>query len=731
MEFYELEEMPRGVFNKRALFTAFSGSCFFLEYRIENRKTYLCAQEGSAEKVSILEGLSGGIKFTRINDLRAHAGSVKILSCYADMSKSEKFSDFFSLPIHSGFISIAFMPLSLAEISRAKSFIEHQLSSKKIRESSQEHFFAGRALSTVQKENFIGSEEQALLANSLNALNSAMLSGESIYKFFIIIPADNEIIEDYLKSSVLVLFERKFNFFDYSKCLSLLHLNSLPFPSSVLSQFVGFYGASRTMYPIATPSVKSSEGINIGYYLSNGIGETGMPVKVDPSSLNLGFIITGLPGSGKTREAMSIIDQLLLAGKRPKIAVISPTDEWSKFGQSRNMNVIRLYKDNVPINFFRKPSCISKEKFYENLATVLASSLAAGPYENPAEKCMLNAFKRIYAEEHNPDPIEVYNQIENSIANLHAKKTATGTKYTKHGENIKSALENLRIILSRPEYASANGINIEDLLEKGIIFDISSASSSTRPYLYALLLNMLYGVASCFDTNGDSEIRLVICLEEAQIIFNNGAGGAVEDLGSKIQDFRKQGVGLLLLAHNVTDIDSNIRRLCQLKLYMKQAADIAPIAMRDLILPGAGEDVAITKLKVLESMTGAFNGISKNGSKKAQNETVFIRTNYCEIPKEFDESLSSCSVPRGTVDGYVNASFKIEFNEEIARAAHFARVVFLGEPIFESLISELLDKRIKLIIGKRYTMQILDGKKRILKEQDFMGSDSVELHIEK
>jgi len=49
---------------------------------------------------------------------------------------------------------------------------------------------------------------------------------------------------------------------------------------------------------------------------------------------------------------------------------------------------------------------------------ILSSAANAGPYQNPMEKCMLNAFRRIYCKDKEPDPTIVYDEIEKAIASF-------------------------------------------------------------------------------------------------------------------------------------------------------------------------------------------------------------------------------------------------------------------------------------------------------------------------
>ena len=221
-------------------------------------------------------------------------------------------------------------------------------------------------------------------------------------------------------------------------------------------------------------------------------------------------------GTGKTLCTMNIISQIK---KKSKVVIISPTEEWSCFGDQNNMEVVRLYEDKVQINFFKCDSLINIERFYENLAILIASASNAGPYKNSLEKCLIAAFSSIYNKTRTPDPVEVYLEIENEIVRRHAVSNNSGIRYTKHGENIMAALEDLRLMLLKREFAYEKGINFRELIERGVVFDLSSISNKMKPFFYALILWQIYSLADEFNTNGDNELRMLICLEEAQLVF--------------------------------------------------------------------------------------------------------------------------------------------------------------------------------------------------------------------
>jgi hypothetical protein len=350
------------------------------------------------------------------------------------------------------------------------------------------------------------------------------------------------------------------------------------------SSFLGFYGTTRVNYTLTTIPSYTEGNIPVGTYLRDGVSDTQTEIKIEESALNLGLVITGLPGSGKTSAAMSILDsicRLQTKGTRPKIIILSSTSEWNDFAVAHGLHLIRFYRDNIPINFFSCGEGAKRVQFYEDLSVLLANAAKAGPYRNPMEKCLLNAFRRSYKDTGSPSPTEIYGAIEESIINLHGKRTNAGVKYTKHGENIKSALENLRGILAREEFSAPHWIDLGKIIEESVVFDMSSVSNSSKPYMYSMVLNQVYSMANSFDENGDDNLRMVICVEESQILFDSSSrddNAATEDLSRRIQDFRKRGIALVLITHNAIDIPSQIRRICQNKIYMKQASDTAIIA---------------------------------------------------------------------------------------------------------------------------------------------------------
>lgn len=743
--------MPSKGIEKDKFFAGLDRREFVLIYDVANRITLMGIPEDVAEgKIKELQKIIPGMTMEKVNN--NPPGELQPLDAISFYKKPKEqvnydapdphdMHDIFELA-HSDFLAVAFIPASDKEVDKAKDYLEKTLSRRNVKETYSviKNSLQSRVNISSQRDVFIESEEAVMLNDVLESINNAVLTNSPIYKPFFIVPHGLNKVREFISTRFLILdtYESK----DPLELLltKLIDRKSFPLGSEHLKPLLDPYGAQKLSYTLPTMMPTARGGIAVGTFMKDGAVDTPLDIRIEPSTINLGFIITGLPGSGKTTEAMAIIDTLLNEKSefRPKVVIITPTTEWDKFAISHGMYLIKPYDDKTPINLFRRPLYINAEKFYESLATVLSSASNAGPYQNPMEKCMLNAFRKIYAKEDEPDPVTVYEEIENSIIELHAKRTNTGVKYTKHGENIRSALENLRGILCRPEFSVKSGIKIEDLMQRGVVYDISCASGTTRAYLYALLLNQVYAITSGLDARGDGELRLLICLEEAQTMFGNKDSAAVLDIKQRIQDFRRQGVGLMILTHNVNDIDTGVRRLCQLKLYLKQASDVAAVASKDLVFTYANEDDVTLKLKLLDSRIGAFSHITKSGAEKMMQDTIFIRTKEYndesyqmhENPLDYLIKNSTLTIPKElNTTLSINANKDDTFACKLAASMYAIRFKYLGEVVAEHMIEVNKNINQLLLEGKMYKIQIIDKKGKNLKESNVKARNIININV--
>ncbi|MGA2800679.1 MAG: hypothetical protein ABSE71_05140 [Candidatus Micrarchaeaceae archaeon] len=744
LEFYRISALPGNGYDSGKIFDFIGRESFVLVYDLEQNASLI-----GLKKAGCSEAIERGIAGLRLSHCECRQLSelrnISAFSVYRLLGKQDNplFYDLFDLAGKDGFLAVLFLYSEVDSTIHAKRYLEKILSSKTVHETDSflREYFSSRINSSAQRDIYHSSEELLMLNKLLESMNNAVLGNGLAYNIFLLSCKGSGSILGYIRSHFLILNEYEFERADMCSVIELLsRKNSLPYGVDYSKEFLRFYGSCSVNRSLPTVTPKSGEGIQIGTFVKEGVAETGNAVDIDPATLNLGFVITGLPGSGKTREAMSIIDLILAqAGrKRPAVFIITPTEEWKGFASVHNMFFVKAYADSTPINFFRCPEGMDVKRFYGDLAMILASASNAGPYQNPMEKCMLNAFKVTFRDERNPDPTSVYDQIEESIIRYHGKRTNVGVRYTKHGENIKSSLEDLRGILSMPQYCVQNGINIEDFLEKGAVFDLSSASTNVKRHLYALILNQIYALASQLDLNGDGELRLLICIEEAQTIFGGIESPAVRDIKQRIQDFRKQGIAIMLLTHSVSDIEVGIRRLCQLKLYLKQAADTAQIASKDLIFGNAEPEEVALKLKLLDSGIGAFSYVSRNGAQKEQQESIFLKTNGYDIPicdgnlNTIDEYISRLGISAAKpikCSIHLTLSNGLEVSAASLKGQYELSVSYLGEEVERIDMGRIDSSEITLLEGTNYEIGLRNGKGKTLKRFAIKASKNIYLDI--
>ena len=644
------------------------------------------------------------------------------------------FSDIFEAGIGSGFIGVVFAHAGLKELESSKQFIEALLSRREIKETTNAQGLFGQRGKSYHRDIFNGSEEGIALSEILESMNRAALSNNLVFKPYVIASEWNTRVSSYLSKKFIIMKEGEMDLNPSAIGKSLEGISQLPYGTDMLSMYLSIESGGMASHPIRLKRPYSSGDVRLGTFLADGVSRTGTMVAVHRSALNLGAIISGVPGSGKTSEALAILDQLVAEGERPKVLVIAPTSEWNEFAVSRGLYTVRLCSDLLPINFFRCQSH-NVRKFYEDLSMLIASASNNGPFQNPTEKCLLNAFRHVYSKCTEPDPIEVYEEIEEAIIRFHAKRTAAGIKYTKHGENIRSGLESIRSMLSMPEYCSKSGIDIEQMMGDGVVFDTSSVSNRMKPYMYALILNQVYALASDFDTFADNKLRLLLCIEEAQTIFGDRYSPAVVDIRRRIQDFRKQGVGLLLMAHNANDIEQDVRRLCQIKLYLKQSADIASHAAKDLSFTDIKDEEIVQKLKHLDSRVGALSYVVKEGTERFAPDTTFIRT------LDYDKDrvgVSKVKRPPGNVNSPKIIKCKIVVTKMDHRQPEKSmpagvRLYYLSEEITDQAEVRIEDGRIEvtcnLICSKHHKLAIIDQKGRVIRALGFIAAEMVRLEV--
>ena len=640
-----VESVPNAQIDIAGILQAIGGRTFCLIHDFLERRTYIefyC--DDADQSTTIIKKIVPGISLSHADVITIGEMRTKVLCLYKQPSGTSFFSESFSY-LSSSKLFVFFIPVDQIALHLRKTEIGKLLSKveEKGTSSVAGSVFSKQISTSLHTGNYNGREEVEILRTILESLENSIMNGLPAYKVYACFDSREKSILNYVSSNYAIISSFEF---DSRGDDALLHelekFNSLPFGLQYSKNFISF-PVSQIKYVAKTAPPATSGRILLGEYVSNGAFPTGVAVHTEASALNLGLIVTGMPGTGKTSAVMNILESVS-RNSDARIIIISPTREWRKFGELVKADVIDLNNPSLRMNLFGCPDGCSVSKFYENLAMVLSHASAAGPYQKPLEKCLLDAFEG-FKDTNNPDPLEVYNAIEDSVIRLHGKRTNTGVKYTKHGENIHSAVEDLRLVLRRTQFRSRAGVDVYNSPNRNIIFDISSYGSLAMSYLYAVILNQIYSIADSMDEIGEDKLRLVVCLEEAQLIFGERSkenDAALRDIKNRIQDFRKKGIGLVLITHNVSDINSGVRSMCQTKAYFKQAPSEADKAASDLVFSFSEKESIITMLTHLEKRVFALNYVLKQEGNMITPDSIFVRSldsSFSRVSKHADSSV--------------------------------------------------------------------------------------------
>ncbi len=629
------------------------------------------------------------------------------------------------------FVFVLFSPSNLARMEAIRSTVERRISKIGVRLSTG---LGGRygitRQESIQTDLYYDSDERKMLSSMLDTLDKVAISNGTSFEINVVVAGNGytEQILGYIKSRMFLTYEKNSRVNDLRELYALPSpANAIPIPVENAASMISFSDNIERSFRIKTRNRNDGGSILLGEYMHEGLSRSGDFVRTNPEAFNLGMIVTGLPGTGKTAASMSLIRQLA-RNAGANCIILSPTEEWNSIGRELNMNIIDVYEGGIRMNFFKCDAKISIDRFYENLAMLLASAAGAGPYTNAMEKSLLSAFQKVYMDKRVADPEDAYEHIEAAVIEQHAKRTNVGVTYTKHGENIAAALQPLRLLLSKPQFAYAEGVDFKELATRGVVFDMSKVSNNMKPFFYSLILNQFYGLADALDERGDNELRMLICVEEAQLAFGGDElSAATRDLKQRIQDFRKKGVGLMLITHNITDISVGIRRLCQTKAYFRQSSDMAKYACADLLFDIDDEKRAPAKLKGLGQGICALNYISRPGGQRVQRGTVFVSMENGMTPVErisSEHEIMAAQKQERDVRRAPLADMEIHLLnvERTPVCGVKIAVSYLGETVFEGVTDDQGRMTVPCTLReKRYGVRILGQKRKDTKRANAIG----------
>jgi len=368
---------------------------------------------------------------------------------------------------------------------------------------------------------------------------------------------------------------------------------------------------------------KGRSSIEVGNELLKGVRRH-RGIYLDSMSYNTNILIVGQQRMGKTMLAKRIARHAVSEGAG--VIVFSPSSEWNAVAKSRKGMLVLKLSSRIPFNLVRCPPGVRREQFYQDLALLLANAMGAGPYTNPIRNVMLNSFTSLYARDKELGIVDIYDGVHSSVVEFYSHE---GKSFGKFGQNIRASLENLRQIMLKEQFRMKDGVRIEDCIRDGAVFDMSGCSELERALLYAFILAQVYScIMSNFDEKGDRELRLLLVLEEAQMVFRRqGREGvsieasATADLEKKLGMFGKRGVGMMLITHFADQLSDIVRRHAQTHFYFKQDVDSLESALKDLKFNPSEEELwrnASAKLLSLPTGVAACRAVHINDGERIE-----------------------------------------------------------------------------------------------------------------
>ena len=189
--------------------------------------------------------------------------------------------------------------------------------------------------------------------------------------------------------------------------------------------------------------------------------------------------------------------------------------------------------------------------------------------------------------------------------------------------------------------------------------------------------------------------------------------GATLDLKERIQNFRKRGVGLVLVTHNINDISPGVRRLCQNKFYFRQSADVARYAANDLVFDELEYDKVIMVLKTLGQRECAINAITVKDGRKVVSNSIFSKVSDHAYPESEIDVENAYVKPKQTV-------IKVVYDKGVEQKVRYV-IYYLGERIAHGVANgtEIIEQG--LLEDRIYKLVALGERRRDNMEFEING----------
>jgi hypothetical protein len=545
------------------------------------------------------------------------------------------------------YLLVSFVPESKEALHEVKRQWEDELSrlTPVRREGLSVEGQGGQRSHSTERTNYEETDVAMVAAELLAMCNNALLHSDAVYRVSVVGWGERaELLKQHLKGKYWGIYEKVRIGEELRSCMPVGggEILSGEYASLFLHFAPEFARREITVDIAEVPREFLSKGkgsIEVGTELLKGVRKH-RGIYLDKMGYNTNILIVGQQRMGKTLLAKRIARHAAVEGAG--VIVFSPSSEWSSLARARKGMLVIKLAERIPFNLVRCPPGIRREQFYQNLALLLANAMGAGPYTNPIRNVMLNSFTSLYARDREPGIVDIYEGVHSSVVEFYSQEG--GKSFGKFGQNIRASLENLRQIMLKEQFRVKDGIRVEDCIRDGAVFDLSGCSELERALLYAFILAQVYSyILSNFDEKGDRELRLLIVLEEAHLVFRRqGREGtsidatATGDLERKLGMFGKRGVGMMLITHFADQLSEVVRRHAQMHFYFKQDAESLESALKDLKFNPSDEELwrsASAKLLSLPTGVAASRVVHIEKGERIEAGPFFIKT----IPSEEEE----------------------------------------------------------------------------------------------